>query len=133
MPEEAVTRIDIAYFADPAPHLLGNSGIGHVRGPGLHNRDFSVSERVGVRENRSIEFRIEFPNLFNTAHSPNTGAMLGTTTLGRMRRITLPPLDFEPGLKFSFTSSSLPAWTLGVFRGLMIRGDVETEATGERT
>jgi hypothetical protein len=93
----------------------------------LHNRDFSVSERVGVRESRSTDFHVEFPNRFNMAHSP-----LGATSLGRIRRITLPPFDFEPGLKFSFTWSSLPPRTIGVFWRLMIQGNVETEATGER-
>ena len=44
---------------------FGNSGIGECYGPGLANTDFSVHKRFKVGEKVSLQFRMEFFNLFN--------------------------------------------------------------------
>ncbi|MBI3694199.1 MAG: TonB-dependent receptor [Acidobacteria bacterium] len=101
-PKEVGRWLDTGCFADPAQYLFGNSGIGHVRGPGLNNWDFSVFKQVAIREQQKVEFRAEFFNLFNQAHFSNPGTSLGTTSFGRISSTALPPREIQLGLKFSF-------------------------------
>ncbi len=65
-------------FSQPASGF-GSCGVGTIRGPGLHEMDFSVSKFFAITEAQKIEFRGEFINLTNTPifNSPNTG--LGAT------------------------------------------------------
>jgi hypothetical protein len=107
MPKLVERWFDTSCFADPAPFQFGNSGIGHMRGPGLNNWDFSVFKKVDIAESRYVEFRAEFFNLFNQAHFSNpgvsnTGNVLGTTSFGRISSTSLPPREVQLGLKFAF-------------------------------
>jgi hypothetical protein len=98
-----VTRwLDTSCFADPAPLKFGNSGIGHVRGPGLNNWDFSVFKGFRVDEKRHAEFRAEFFNLPNQAHFSNPNTTFGTSSFGRISSTALPPREIQLGLKFLF-------------------------------
>mgnify|MGYP001563183243 FL=1 len=93
---------DTACFADPAPYLFGNSGVGHVRGPGVHNWDFSAFKQFRLDEKRQVEFRAELFNLFNMPHFSNPGTTLGTGTFGRISSSALPPREIQLGMKFTF-------------------------------
>ena len=44
---------------------LGNSGVGSCSGPGLANTDFSLYKNFKATERVSLQFRLEFFNLFN--------------------------------------------------------------------
>ena len=44
---------------------FGNSGVGVVRGPNLHNVDFNLNKVFTITEKRSLQFRAEFFNAFN--------------------------------------------------------------------
>ncbi|MEK7406562.1 MAG: TonB-dependent receptor [Acidobacteriota bacterium] len=93
---------DTGCFADPAAYVFGNSGIGHARGPGLVNFDFSVFKDTAIDERRSIEFRAEFFNLFNSPHFANPVTTFGVSTFGRVTSTVLTPREVQLGLRFSF-------------------------------
>jgi hypothetical protein len=44
---------------------FGNSGVGSCTGPGIANTDFSVYKNFKVTERVTMQFRMEFYNLFN--------------------------------------------------------------------
>jgi hypothetical protein len=50
---------------------FGNVGRNVLRGPKQFNVDFSVTKRFVLKELKSIEFRTEFFNLFNTVNFAN--------------------------------------------------------------
>jgi hypothetical protein len=102
MPKLVQRWFDTGCFADPAPYLFGNSGIGHVRGPGLHNWDFSAFKHFEIDEKRRVEFRAEFFNLFNMPHFANPNTTFGTAAFGRISSSGLPPREIQLGLKLSF-------------------------------
>jgi hypothetical protein len=93
---------DTSCFSDPAPYQFGNSGIGHVRGPGNHNWDFSAFKSFRVTERSRIEFRAEFFNIFNMAHFSNPGTTLDTTSFGTISSTALPPRQIQLAGKFLF-------------------------------
>lgn len=101
-PKKVENWFDTGCFANPAPFRFGNSGIGHVRGPGLHNWDFSAFKGFRVDERRNFEFRAEIFNIFNMAHFSNPGTTLGTTSFGQISSTSLPPRQIQLGLKFLF-------------------------------
>jgi len=52
-------------FTALAAFEFGDSGVGHVRGPGIVSFDVSAFKRFHVTERTSLEFRAEFFNPFN--------------------------------------------------------------------
>ncbi len=101
-PRRVERWFDTGCFADPAPFTFGNSGIGHVRGPGIVNFDFSVFKDTAIDEARSLEFRAEFFNLFNNPHFANPNTTFGTTAFGRISSTVLTPREVQLGLRFLF-------------------------------
>jgi len=74
------------------PSTFGNSGVGHVRGPGDVNWDFSLAKSTPLgAENRQLRFEANFFNLFNTPHFANPaqrsepGALVLSAVLGCRR------------------------------------------------
>lgn len=60
--------VDASAFSRPEPGFLGNLGRHTIDGPDLANVDFSLVKRVGISrlgEAASLDFRMEFFNLFN--------------------------------------------------------------------
>jgi hypothetical protein len=56
-----------AAFGPPAAGTFGNAGVNILRGPGVNNWDITVGRKfpVGLGENRYIDFRTEFYNVWN--------------------------------------------------------------------
>lgn len=90
-------------FAAPPAYTFGNSGVGHVRGPGIQNWDFSVAKetRVGA-ESRRLRIEADFFNLFNNAHFSNPNTTLGNSNFGTISSDRLPPRLIQIGAKFVF-------------------------------
>ena len=61
-------------FAQPADFTFGNCGVGTLRSWPHHNWDMGLFKKARIDEDRWLEFRVEFFNLFNTPQfaSPNT-------------------------------------------------------------
>lgn len=57
--------------------IMGNSGVGILRGPGLVNLDFNLSKEFPIHEQVSAQFRAEFFNALNHTNLGVPGIMIG--------------------------------------------------------
>lgn len=90
-------------FAAPPAYTFGNSGVGHVRGPGINNWDFSVAKDTALgSETRRLRLEADFFNLANAAHFSNPNLTLGDSNFGTISSDRLPPRLIQLGAKFSF-------------------------------
>jgi hypothetical protein len=102
-PKSVQQWFNTSCFTAPPAYTFGNSGVGHVRGPGINNWDFSVAkETVLGAENRRLRFEADFFNLFNMAHFSNPNNTLGNSNFGTISSDRLPPRLIQLGAKFSF-------------------------------
>lgn len=103
-PKTVAAWFDTSCFAAPPAYTFGNSGVGHVRGPGLNNWDFSVAKETGFGSSEARRLRLEadFFNLTNTAHFSNPNTTLGNSGFGRIGGDRLPPRLIQVGAKFVF-------------------------------
>lgn len=99
---------DPAAFSPSRSGFIGNLGRNTIRGPGFVNFDFSLVKKTGLGEKKTVEFRAEFFNLFNT---PNfglpvqdlflpSGAVRGNA--GRITGTVNTSRQIQFGLKFAF-------------------------------
>ena len=102
MPKTVGEWFDTSCFANPAAYTFGNSGIGHIRGPGISNWDFSVGKDTSIGERTKLRFEAAFFNLTNTAHFSNPNLTLGNAGFGTISGDRLPPRLIQLGAKFSF-------------------------------
>src|SRR6266576_2178636 len=102
LPKRVNQWFDTNCFAFPAANTFGNSGVGHVRGPGLSNWDFAVAKSTPLGESRQLRFEANFFNLFNNAHFGNPNTTLGSGGFGVISGTRLPPRYIQFGLKLSF-------------------------------
>jgi len=90
-------------FAAPPAYTFGNSGVGHVRGPGIDNTDFSIAKDTVFRgEFLRLRLEADFFNLFNNAHFSNPNTTLGNAAFGSIGGDRLPPRLIQLGAKFQF-------------------------------
>lgn len=101
-PKAVAEWFDTGCFAAPAPYTFGNSGIGHVRGPGIINTDLSIAKETKFSEKRSFKFEADFFNLFDTAHYSNPNTTFGNAGFGTIGSDRLPPRLIQLGAKFLF-------------------------------
>jgi hypothetical protein len=96
------------FYFDPAsfaPQALGT--LGKVRrticcGPGIDNFDFSLQKVTRVGENKSVEFRAEFFNIFNHTQFLNPdGNISDGSRFGSVFR-TRDPRNIQFALKYAF-------------------------------
>ena len=57
--------------------IMGNSGVGILRGPGLVNLDFNLSKDFAISERVLVQFRTEFFNALNHTNLGVPGIMIG--------------------------------------------------------
>lgn len=101
-PKHVSAWFDTSCFTAPLPYTFGNSGIGHVRGPGVANVDFSLFKDITFQEGRSLQLRGEFFNLMNTAHFSNPNTTFGTSNFGQISSDRLPPREIQVAARFRF-------------------------------
>jgi carboxypeptidase family protein len=90
-----------AAFAVPAFGSFGNSGRNILDGPSYKNVNFSLAKNTAIRETATIQFRMEFFNLFN---HPNFGLpdnFVGSPSFGRLISADS-PRRIQFGLKLLF-------------------------------
>jgi hypothetical protein len=89
---------------------FGSLGRNVVIGPSFNNTDFSVIKRTKIGEDKLIEFRAEFFDVFNHANlgQPGRVAQVGSTTFGVISTTRFPTGDsgssrqVQFALKFKF-------------------------------
>ncbi|MFP5205279.1 MAG: carboxypeptidase regulatory-like domain-containing protein [Acidobacteriota bacterium] len=93
-------------FSLPAAYTLGNIGRtdGAVRGPGIHNIDFSLERDFPIHENWHAQFRVEAFNLFNTPHFNMPDTSMNTPLFGHITNTILspPPRELQGALQVFF-------------------------------
>jgi hypothetical protein len=88
-------------FTTNAPGTFGNTARDILRGPGLANLDWSLFKNIPVTEQRNLQFRAEFFNLFNRANFGNPTATVTNPNFGRILSAGNPRI-IQLGLKFVF-------------------------------
>jgi hypothetical protein len=58
--------LDGSAYAVPGPRTFGTSGIGVVRGPGMHRTDVSLNKDFRIAERKTFPLRAAAYNLTNT-------------------------------------------------------------------
>ena len=99
---------------------IGNVGRNVLRGPGQFNVDFSVIKRFPISEQKNVEFRAEFFNLFNNVNldtpisnlnvitssggsiDANTGRIINPGDFGRIVSTASNPRLIQFAIKFNF-------------------------------
>jgi len=103
MPKTVSEWFNTNCWATPAAFTFGNSGIGHVFGPGIGNWDFSLAKSTRLfTESQQLRFEANFFNLFNTPHFSNPNTTFGTGSFGVINGDRLPPRYIQFGLKLTF-------------------------------
>jgi hypothetical protein len=77
-------QININAFSVPATGTFGNLGRNTFPGPAAYNWDFSLFKTFHIAEHRTVQFRVESFNLFNTPQFSNPTASLNApATFGK--------------------------------------------------
>lgn len=69
-------QFNINAFTPPKPGVLGNAGRNILNGPAALNWDFSLFKNFNAGEGRSVQFRAEMFNVFNTPQFNNPHAII---------------------------------------------------------
>jgi hypothetical protein len=93
---------DTAAFTTPAQFQYGNSGRDILFGPGMVNFDFSLFRNIRFTETRSLQFRSEFFNLFNTPQFDLPNATLGSSAYGSISALVNSMRQMQFSLKLLF-------------------------------
>ncbi|MBC7796840.1 MAG: hypothetical protein H7Z37_08210, partial [Pyrinomonadaceae bacterium] len=92
-------------FAVPQAGFLGNVGRNTVRGDGYFNADFAVLRNFALPffgENRNLQFRAEFFNVFNNVNFTAPVTALSSQAFGRFTGNATSPRVVQFGLKLNF-------------------------------
>jgi hypothetical protein len=96
---------DTSCLATPPQYVLGNSGVGKVRGPSYRNSDVSLSKSVNFREHMAATFQVDAFNLTNTPHyaNPNTTCCTAQNpSFGQITSTNGTPREIQLGGHFTF-------------------------------
>jgi hypothetical protein len=101
--EKSLTRyLNPAAFAQPAPGTLGNYVRNSIKGPRYSTLDVALSRVVTLGAARSMEFRVETFNLFNTFNWGNPVVNFNSGNFGRIISMTGAPRIMQFGIKYGF-------------------------------
>jgi len=102
-PKKLNQWFDTSCFSNPPAYTFGNSGVGHVRGPGINNWDFSIAKETTLgAENRRLRLEGAFFNLANSPHFANPNTTTGNSSFGAIGGTRLPPRLIQLGAKVQF-------------------------------
>jgi hypothetical protein len=96
---------DTSCFTTPPQYVIGNSGIGKVRGPAYRDADASLAKSVPFHEHMAATFQVDFFNLTNTPHyaNPNTTCCTAQNpTFGQITSTNGTPREIQLGGRFTF-------------------------------
>ena len=94
-------RIGSGPSLDEGAGRFGTLGRNVFHGPGDINFDFTLMKRTRIGENKILEFRSEFFNVFNHANFGNPNGNIGSVNFGRITTSDDPRL-IQFALKFHF-------------------------------
>lgn len=88
-------------FSTTALGALGTANVASFHGPGFNEWDMSLHKMTHVTEGTSIEFRLEFFNVFNHTQFTSPGGALGSAVFGDVTSARDPRIG-QAALKFNF-------------------------------
>jgi Carboxypeptidase regulatory-like domain len=95
---------DASQFTLPALGTMGNARRRFFSGPGMENLDATLSRSFLVRDDRSLEFRVEAFNLLNHAQFFGASAVEGNISSGSFGQAVsaMPPRLMQLALRYRF-------------------------------
>lgn len=97
---------DTSAFSLPPAYTLGNirRTDSAVRGPGIHNIDFSLEKDIPIHENWHAQFRVEAFNLFNAPHFNMPDTAMNTPLFGHITSTldSPPPRELQGAIRVFF-------------------------------
>lgn len=100
--ERTVERFfNTAAFVPNAQFSYGNAGRNILIGPGLENVDFAAYKSFNFTEDKSLQFRFEAFNFFNTPNFAAPNSIVGDPNIGRISAAGR-QRNIQFGLKFNF-------------------------------
>lgn len=100
--ERTIDRyFDSGAFVVPPFGTFGNSGRNFIYGPSLSNTDLSFNKKFRLGEERELQFRSEFFNLFNHANFDLPNRDVGSAQFGKIFR-AFQARQIQFGLRFKF-------------------------------
>jgi hypothetical protein len=101
--EEQVARwFNTDAFAFPGNGVLGNAPRNVGDGPGLVKWDMSLSKNVNFSDNRYVQIRAEFYNLFNRTNLGLPNGSRGSGAFGSINSTATPAREIQLGLRVVF-------------------------------
>lgn len=103
-PRGGVAIFDANQLSLPALGTMGNARRRYFSGPGLEDFDTTVSRNFLVKDNRSLEFRVEAFNLANHAQFFGAAAVEGNISSGSFGQAVsaMPPRQMQLALRYRF-------------------------------
>ncbi len=93
---------NVTAFTFPVPFNWGNAGRNSLTGPPIYNFDFTLSKRFPWGEQRSVMFRTEFFNAFNTPQFTLPASTIGATGVATISSTARPSRQIQFALKVGF-------------------------------
>lgn len=95
--------LDPDAYTQPGNYFFGNcSPTPGVRAPGIKTWDLSLFKIFPITETKTIQFRAEAFNIWNTPQFGMPNSTINTTTFGQISSVIIPPRQLQLALKFYF-------------------------------
>ena len=101
-PQTVQQWFNTAAFARPDTFTYGNAGRNIVIGPGIFTTDASLIRNVFFGGTKSLQFRLEAFNLFNTPVWGDPTMAMSSPLYGQINTTRIPMRELQIGLKFAF-------------------------------
>jgi hypothetical protein len=103
-PRGGLAVFDASQFTLPALGTMGNARRRFFSGPGMENFDSTLARSFLVRDDRSLEFRVEAFNLLNHAQFFGASAVEGNISSGNFGQVVsaMPPRLMQLALRYRF-------------------------------
>jgi hypothetical protein len=96
-------QFTISAFTRPPTGSFGNVGRNILKGPSAYNWDYSLFKNFKVLEGKSVQFRAEMFNIFNTPQFSNPGASLSApNSFGKSLGTISTPAGFGTNRQIQF-------------------------------
>ena len=89
-------------FQLQAPGQFGDSGRNSLRGPHTNVFDFALLKDFALRENKTVQFRWEIFNLFNTPQFGPPNNVVGVANTGAISTVVNPQRELQFALRLAF-------------------------------
>ncbi len=83
----AARWFNTAAFTAPAPGTFGNAGRNTIRGPAVKSSDMALSKTLQLKDNHSLEVRLQASNVFNIVQYRSIDTTVNSASFGRVTSV----------------------------------------------